>query len=100
MTQAKLRTYLDLGKEDDLTGFDQEMRDTLAPWKHYAGRLEHPGGFEAVEEIIRPITLFGEDAGLFLSSCLMRRTEISAGTSCISTTPSWVNVCTAGNLST
>lgn len=64
VTQAKLRTYLGLGKEDELTGFDQEIKATLAPWKHYAWLLERPGGFEAAEEIIRHITLFGEDRKL------------------------------------
>lgn len=40
----------------------------------------------------------GKTPGLFSSSCLMSRTEISAGTSYISTTPSWADVCTAGSL--
>ena len=64
VTQAKLRTYLGLEKEDELTGFDQEMKATLAPWKHYAWLLDRPGGIEAAEEIIRHITLFGEDRKL------------------------------------
>ena len=98
--QAKLRTYLGPGKEDELTGFDQEMRATLAPWKHYAWLLERPGGFEAAEEIIHHITLFGEDAGPLFEKLSDERTEISAGTSYISTTPNWVNACTAGSLST
>lgn len=64
VTQAKLRTYLGLEKEDKLTGFDQEIKATLVPWKHYAWLLERSGGFEAAEEIIRHITLFGEDRKL------------------------------------
>ena len=64
VSQAKLRTYLGLEKEDELTGFDQEVKATLAPWKHYAWLLERPGGFEAAEEIIRHITLFGDDRKL------------------------------------
>lgn len=64
VTQARLRTYLGLKKEDILTGFDQEIKGTLAPWKHYAWLLDRPGGEEAAEEIIRHITLFGEDRKL------------------------------------
>ena len=64
VTQAKLRTYLGLEKEDELSGFDQEMKGTLAPWRHYVWLLDRPGGLDMAEEIIRHITLFGEDRKL------------------------------------
>lgn len=64
VTQAKIRTYLGLEKEDELTGFDQEIKGTLAPWKHYGWLLDRPNGIEIAEEIIRHITLFGEDKKL------------------------------------
>ena len=64
VTQAKLRTCLGLGKKDELTGFDQDFKGTLAPWQHYAWLLDRPGGLETAEEIIRHITLFGEDRKL------------------------------------
>lgn len=64
VTQTKLRNALQLGKEDELGGFDKEIKATLAPWKHYDWLLERPCGFEAAEEIIRHIVLFGEDKKL------------------------------------
>ena len=67
VTQTKLRNALQLEKEDRLGGFDNEIKATLAPWKHYDWLLQRPGGFEAAEEIIRHITLFGEDRKLLRS---------------------------------
>lgn len=61
ISQAKIRTYLQLDKSDELTGFDQEIKATLAPWKHFDWLIRRPGGMEAAEEIIRHITLFGKD---------------------------------------
>ncbi len=64
VSQRAMRTCLGLDKEDELTGFDQEIKATLAPWKHFAWLLDRPGGYDAAEEIIRHITLFGEDRKL------------------------------------
>ncbi len=64
VTGARLRSYLALGKEDEITGFDQDVKADLAPWKHYAWLLTRPGGMEAAEEIIRHITLFGKERKL------------------------------------
>ena len=67
VTQAKLRTYLQLEKEDELSGIDTDVKATLAPWKQYDWLICRPGGFEAAEEIIRHIALFGEDKKLLRS---------------------------------
>lgn len=64
VTQTKLRNALQLEKQDELGGFDKEIKSTLAPWKHYDWLLERPGGLEAAEEIIRHIALFGDDKKL------------------------------------
>ena len=64
VTASKLRTYLQLNKEDELSGFDQDFKGTLAPWNYFRWLLERPHGEEIAEEIIRTITLFGEDKEL------------------------------------
>ena len=64
VTQAKLRNALQLEKEDQLSGFDNEIKGTLASWKHYDWLLKKQNGFEAAEEIIRHIALFGDDKRL------------------------------------
>ena len=64
VTSAKLRSYLRLEKEDELSGFDQDFKGTLAPWNYFRWLTERPGGVEMAEEIIRHITLFGDDKKL------------------------------------
>ena len=64
VTQAKLRVYLQLEKEDEISGIDTDVKSTLAPWKQYDWLIRRPGGLEAAEEIIRHIALFGEDRKL------------------------------------
>lgn len=61
VSAATLRTYLQLGKEDALTGFDQELKVNLAPWKQFDWLLQRPVGMEAAEDIILHSTLFGQD---------------------------------------
>lgn len=67
VTTAKLRTYLQLERTDELTGFDQEIPATLATWKHFDWLIERPGGVEAAEDIILHSALFGEDRKLLRS---------------------------------
>lgn len=64
VTQSKLRNALKLEKEDQLSGFDNEIKGTLAPWKHYDWLLKKQNGFKTTEEIIRHIALFGDDKKL------------------------------------
>lgn len=67
VTAAKLRNALQLGKDDELSGFDNEVKATLAPWKHYHWLIQRDGGLQAAEEIIRHIALFGDDKKLLRS---------------------------------
>lgn len=64
VTSAKLRSYLRLEKEDQLSGFDQDFKGTLASWNYFRWLTGRPGGVEMAEEIIRHITLFGDDKKL------------------------------------
>ena len=64
VTPAKLRSALQLEAEDRLGGFQDDVKATLAPWKHYEWLLQKPGGFDAAEDIIRHIALFGDDKKL------------------------------------
>ena len=64
VTSAKLRSYLRLEKEDQLSGFDQDFKGTLASWNYFRWLTGRPGGMEMAEEIIRHITLFGHDKKL------------------------------------
>lgn len=64
VTSAKLRSYLRLEKEDQLSGFDQDFKGTLASWNYFRWLTGRPGGMEMAEEIIRHITLFGDDKKL------------------------------------
>ena len=61
---SKLRNYLNLDKNDEITGIDGDLKGTLSPWKHYAWLIKQPGGYEITEDIIRQITLFGDDRKL------------------------------------
>lgn len=61
---SKLRNYLNLDKNDEITGIDGDLKGTLSPWKHYAWLIKQPGGYEIAEDIIRQITLFGDDRKL------------------------------------
>ena len=64
VSAAKLRNYLQLERSDELGGFDGEIKADLAPWKHFDWLLKRPGGYEAAEDIILHLTLFGEDRSL------------------------------------
>lgn len=68
ITQKALRGYLSskgvLQPEDEISGFDQEIKATLAPWRDFAWLIAREGGYAAAEEIIRHIVLFGEDKKL------------------------------------
>lgn len=61
---GSMRALLALDEKDELSGFDREIKASLAPWRHYGWLLDRQGGFEAAEEIIRRITLFGDDRKL------------------------------------
>ena len=68
VTGAKLKNYLlasgKLTKDDELSGFDNDFKATLAPWKHFAWMLEKPSGEAMAEDVILHGTLFGEDRRL------------------------------------
>lgn len=64
ITQTKLRNALQLQQQDQLTGLDGPLKATLAPWKHYQWLIQRPGGIAMAEDIIRRITLFGQDKKL------------------------------------
>lgn len=66
VSHAKLRTYLNLDKEDIFSGLDGDVSASLAMWKQYEWLLEksETDGFEIAEDIIRHITLFGKDKKL------------------------------------
>lgn len=64
VSRSKLRTYLNLDKEDILSGLDGDVQASLASWKQYDWLLKKTNDFEMAEDIIRHITLFGDDKKL------------------------------------
>lgn len=71
VSEAKLRSFLRLKKSDVISGFDGDVKATLAPWNHFSWLLPRPGGFEITEDIIRNICLFGTDKK-FLNSWIKK----------------------------
>ena len=67
ITQKKLRAYLQLEKEDVISGIDGDFKATLAPWKYFDWLIDRTGGRKVAEEIILQITLFGKDKKLLRS---------------------------------
>ncbi len=63
-TQRKIRTCLGLSEDDMIGGIDQDLKADLAPWAYYRHILERDGGYDMVENIIRHITIFGDDKKL------------------------------------
>lgn len=64
ISKSKIRAFFGLGKEDELTGLDGDIKATLLPWKHYDWLIKLPRGIEIAEDIILHITLFGDDRKL------------------------------------
>ena len=68
VTKKVLNNYLlakgIIQKSDELSGFDNDFKSNLAPWKHFEWLLKRDNGYEVAEDIIRHIVLFGDDKKL------------------------------------
>ncbi len=68
VSQKRLKDYLlangIMEKADVISGIDGDFKSNLAPWHAYAWLLNRENGVDIAEDIIRHITLFGEDRKL------------------------------------
>lgn len=64
VTVQSIATYLGLEQQDELSGFDQEIKVNLKSLRHFSWLLEKDNGEKIAEDIILHITLFGEDRRL------------------------------------
>lgn len=78
VTAKSLANYLGLEPEDELGGFDQEIKASLEPWKRFSWLLTKPDGSKLAEDIILHITLFGDDRRL-LKQWLIRKYQAILG---------------------
>lgn len=68
ITRKVLMNYLQsvgaADRKDEISGIDGDFKTTLAPYRQFAWLLQKPDGERIAEDIIRHITLFGEDQKL------------------------------------